>query len=421
MTVRPSAGPPVRRLASRSRLGVIFLTVFIDLVGFGLIIPILPYFAQRLGVAGLGFGALIGAFSLMQFVATVALGRLSDRFGRRPILLAAIAIGTAGYLTFAAAHAYWLLLLARMVSGFAAGNLSVAQAYIADVTSPAERSRGMGLVGAAFGLGFIVGPALGGFAGHHGGPVAVGLVAASLCVANLISAYFLLPESLHADHRKVRRLLDAEHLVRGLSDPALRPAFLVFAILPLSFSGYMVAIPLYTERVFGWGERELGAMFTLVGFVAAVVQGYLFGKISRHVSDHHLAVAGTIGMAVPIAVMPFTQHAGVVYAWVFVLAFGNSLAAPALTGLISTLAGPTEQGAMLGAAQSLSALGRFTGPFVFGGLYDWWGPAPAFLASAAVMGLGALVATRLPSKAEAIAIAGAAGTMQAANGAHDEQ
>jgi DHA1 family tetracycline resistance protein-like MFS transporter len=381
---------------TRSRLGVIFLTVFIDLVGFGLIIPILPFYAQSMGVAGLGFGALIGAFSFAQFFATVVLGRLSDRVGRRPVILASILLGAVGYTAFAFAHVYWLLLLARLVAGFAAGNLSVAQAYIADVTSPTERSRGMGLVGAAFGLGFIVGPALGGVAGHYGGPEAVGLLAAGLCLANFVSAFFILGESLQAEHRVSRRLLDIEHIKAGLRQPRMRPAFLVFAIVPFAFSGYMVALPLFADATFGWGEKELGLFFTVIGAVAAFVQGYFFGKLSRRVSDRRLAMTGVFGMALAIAAMPLVRHGPMLYVWAFVLAFANSIGAPALTGIISSLAGTTEQGAMLGAAQSLSALGRFSGPFLFGEIYDRIGTAEAFFTAAAFMGIAWVFAIRIP-------------------------
>ena len=189
---------------ARSRLSVIFFTILIDLIGFGIIIPILPYYAQRLGAGGFGLGALLGVYSLMQFVATAVLGRTSDRVGRRPILLATMLCNAAGYLLFAAAHSYALLFLARVVSGFAGGNISAAQAYVADITTRSERSRGMGVIGAAFGLGFIIGPAVGGLSAHYLGPAAPGLVAAGLSLLNFVSAYLILPESLRAEHRSER-------------------------------------------------------------------------------------------------------------------------------------------------------------------------------------------------------------------------
>src|SRR5436309_14051507 len=188
------------------RFAVIFVTVLIDLIGFGIVLPILPCYAQRFGAAGLGYGAMIGVYSLMQFVATALLGKLSDRIGRRPVLLTTMLVNAVGYTLFAFAGSYWVLFLARVVSGFAGGNISAAQAYMADITSPAERSRGMGIIGAAFGLGFIIGPAIGGLSAHYLGPAAPGLVAAGLSLANFVSAYVVLPESLQAEHRTEREL-----------------------------------------------------------------------------------------------------------------------------------------------------------------------------------------------------------------------
>jgi len=380
---------------SRAHLGVIFLTVFIDLVGFGLVIPVLPFYAEQFGASGLGFGALVGVYSLMQFVSTVVLGGLSDRIGRRPVLLFSIAVGAAGYMIFGLAGSYAWLFVARAIAGFAGGNLSVAQAYIADVTAPSERSRGMGLVGAAFGLGFIVGPGIGALAAHYGGLHAVGFVAAGLCAVNLVSAYFVLHESLQHEHRAARPLVDTTHLRRGLTQSRFRAAFLVFGVIPFAFSGYVVALPLFAERAFGWGSDQLGVLFTLIGVIAATVQGYLFGKIQRRTGDRPLIAWGTLAMAVGIGAIPLAHQAWQIYPWLVVLAFGNSIAAPALTGSISRLAGAAEQGAMMGAAQALTALGRFSGPLLFGRIFDALGPGPAFLSAGAVMVVGWSIARRI--------------------------
>ena len=391
--------------SARSPLPVIFLTVFIDLVGFGIVMPILPYYAQRFGAHGLGFGLVVSAFSLMQFLATAFLGRFSDRVGRRPVLLTTMLINTVGYVLFAFAGSYPLLLLSRIICGFAGGNISVAQAYIADVTSPAERSRGMGTIGAAFGLGFIVGPALGGLAHHYAGPAAPGLLAAGLSVANFALAWEILRESLAHEHRTHRELLDFGHIGEAFARPTLRPLMIVWGLVPLAFSGYTVALPLYAGTRFGWREQELGWFFAAVGITAAVVQGYLFGKLVRRTGERRLAQIGAFGMALSIGVVPFLGTTVGLYAWTFALAFSNSIAAPALTGLVSVYAGPAEQGSILGAAQAVSALGRMTGPTVLGSVYDATSATPAFLAAAAVMVVGGLFTLLLPATSPGAATA----------------
>ncbi len=375
----------------RSQLLVVLLTVFIDLVGFGIVLPILPFYALRFGAAGIGFGAVVSAFSLMQFLGTAFLGRLSDRVGRRPILLTTMIINVAGYVLFAFAGSYLALLVSRVVCGFAAGNISVAQAYIADVTEPAERSRGMGALGAAFGLGFIVGPALGGLAHHYGGPAAPGLVAATLSLANFGSAYRILSESLAPEHRTHRELWDFGHLREAFARIELRPLMVLWGMIPFAFAGYTVLLPLHAKATFGWQERDLGYFFAVVGLTAAVVQGYIFGKLVRRVGERALVRVGTAGMAMSIAVVPFLGTPAALYAWTIVLAFSNSITAPAVTGLVSVYAGAAEQGSILGAAQSMSALGRLSGPAVFGVLYDVTSAGPSFVGAGGVMAAAALI------------------------------
>jgi MFS family permease len=285
---------------SRSRLGVIFFTVLVDLIGFGIVLPILPMYAQRFGAQGIGYGALVFVFSAMQFLATALLGRLSDRIGRRPILLTTMVFNAAGYVLFALAPSYAVLFVARVISGFASGNISAAQAYVADITSPAERARGMGTIGAAFGIGFVVGPMIGGLADHYGGHLAPGLIAAGLSVANFFSASAILRESLAPEHRTTRPVFDFGHMGEALGRRQLRPLMLVWLIAPFAFAGYTVALPLHVTRAFGWGAKELGWLFVVIGAIAAVVQGFLFGKLERRTGARVLLITGLFGMALSI-------------------------------------------------------------------------------------------------------------------------
>jgi len=382
--------------ATRSRLGVIFLTVLIDLIGFGIIMPILPMYAQRFGAQGIGYGALVFVFSAMQFLATALLGRLSDRIGRRPILLTTMLFNAAGYVLFAFAPSYAVLFLARVISGFASGNISAAQAYVADITPPAERARGMGTIGAAFGIGFVLGPMIGGLADHYLGHVAPGLIAAGLSLINFLSASAILRESLATEHRTARPLLDFGHMGAALGRERLRPLMLVWLIAPFAFAGYTVALPLHATAALGWGAKELGWLFVVIGTIAAAVQGFLFGRIERRTGARALLVVGLFGMAVSIAAVPYAATSLQLYAWTVPLAFANSLFAPAASGLVSIYADPTEQGTILGAAQAFAALGRSLGPLAAGWAYDGFGQRTAFLLAGAVMLVAGVSSMQLP-------------------------
>jgi MFS transporter, DHA1 family, tetracycline resistance protein len=381
---------------TRSRFAILFFTILIDLIGFGIIIPILPYYAQRFGASGLGYGALIGVYSGMQFLATAILGRLSDRVGRRPILLTTMVLNAAGYLLFAAAHSYVVLLVARVVSGFAGGNISAAQAYMADITTPAERSRGMGIVGAAFGIGFVIGPMLGGLSHHYIGPAAPPLIAAALSLANFVSAFLILPESLAPEHRAARPMFDFSHLLDALRHPKLAPLMWAWAVAPFAFAGYSVALPLWTATVFGWGAQQLGWLFTAIGATAAIVQGWAFGRLAARAGDRRLIIAGGFGMALAIAVVPALPNVALLYVFTVVLAFSNSIFVPAATGMVSIFADPTEQGTVLGAAQALSALGRLLGPLFLGWLFDAVSPVAAFVTAGVIMAIAATATIKLP-------------------------
>jgi MFS transporter, DHA1 family, tetracycline resistance protein len=387
--------------AARSRLAVIFLTVFIDIVGFGIVIPILPYYAEHFGAKGLEFGALLGVYSLMQFFANTLLGRWSDRVGRRPILLATMLLNAAGYVLFAFAGSYWALFLSRVVGGFAGGNISAAQAYVADITTPVERSRGMGLLGAAFGLGFVLGPGIGGISAHYLGAAAPGVVAAGLSLVNFGSAWVILRESLQPEHRTPRRGIGFGAIVRGLADRRLRPLMLVWGIFPFAFAGYTTALPLHAAAELGWREGDLGLFFVVFGLTGAFVQGLVFGRLAQRFGERPLVVVGTAGVAFAIGLVPFTHSSLALYAWTVPLAFSQGLVSPAATGLVSVYADPSEQGVTLGAAQAFGAIGRMLGPEVIGKAYDTWGARAAFLVAGGVMALAWLATLEMEKETRA--------------------
>src|SRR5256712_5830126 len=372
--------------AGRSRVAVIFFTVLIDLIGFGIVIPILPGYAVRFGAHGFEFGALVGLYSLMQFFASGLFGRLSERIGRRPVLLSTMLLNTGGYLLFAFAGSYWALFASRVIGGFAGGNISAAQAYVADSTSAADRSRGMGILGAAFGLGFVIGPAIGGAAAGVGS-AAPGLVAAGLSLLNFVLAWAILPESLHPDHRTERRGLGFDAIARGLADRRLRPLMLVWGIFPFAFAGYTAALPYHAAAELGWRQSDLALFFIVFGITGALTQGLVFRGLAPRVGERWLVILGTAGVAVAIGAVPFAHTSLVLYAATVALALCQGVVSPAASGLVSVYASANEQGSTLRAAQALGALGRTLGPEAIGGAYDAAGARAAFLAAAGGMAL----------------------------------
>jgi len=220
-------------------------------------------------------------------------------------------------------------------------------------------------------------------------------VAAALSLVNFVSAFFILPESLRVEHRTARALWDLSHIGDAIRDPQLGPLMAAWGIAPFAFAGYSVALPLWAGARFGWQEQQLAWLFTAIGATAALVQGYLFGKLARRVGDRTLLIAGGFGMAAGIAVIPALHTTLALYGWTVELAFANSVFGPAASGLVSLFADPTEQGAVLGAAQGLSALGRLLGPIAVGSIYDLSRVA-AFLGAGAVMTLGGAATLRVP-------------------------
>lgn len=391
-------------------LGSIFFTVFLDLLGFGLVLPFLAEEARDVFHASAFTGTLLAAvYSLMQFVFVPVWGRLSDRVGRRPIILwsvAATAIGMVGLgtaLAFGAGLAW--LFVARMFSGIATANLGTASAYIADVTKPEDRARGMGMIGMAFGLGFILGPGIGGaladvtINGRHG-PLAC-YVAAGLSVINLTWAYFGLGESLPKENRSTKKRslspFDLTAAKATFAIPGVGVAILVNFLIVTSFTNLDQTFRYFNKDLFGMTPLETGLLLAMIGVVAAVVQGGLIRPLAKRFSEAQLIRAGVLLQAIAFAGLALSPAYGRVALRVFscVLALGNGLTQPSVSAFISKRADPQSQGATLGTNQAVASLARMFGPACGGYLYGALGERSPYIAASVGMVIALIAALSL--------------------------
>jgi DHA1 family tetracycline resistance protein-like MFS transporter len=354
----------------RSPLIVIFTTVFIDLVGFGIVIPVLPFYAEgtAFNATPRTVGLLFASYSIMQLIFSPILGGLSDKHGRRPVLLLSI-IGTGiGFMILGLATTVWMLFIGRILDGITGGNISTAQAYIADVTTEENRAKGMGLIGAAFGLGFIFGPAIGGILSHWGIHVPF-FFAAALCFANAMLLFFTLPETVTADHPAKHSAAGGRslgHIVASLKQPKLAFVLVIYFLFIVAFSIMTTSFSLYTMFRFGYDAQHTGYLFAYVGLIAVIIQGGLIGRLVKRFGEIPLVIFGALCFAISLFAVPFVGPAagglGALLLGGGVFSMGNSLATPALTSLASKSAGPAQQGIVLGVTQSTASLARAVGP-----------------------------------------------------------
>ncbi len=356
---------------------IIFVTIFIDLIGFGMVIPILPFYAssELFRATPLEIGMLFSIYSWMQFFFSPILGRLSDKYGRRPILFISLLGSAVGYFVIGFASTLFMVFLGRIIGGVTGGNISTAQAYIADVTTKENRAKGMGLFGAAFGLGFILGPAIAGILSKYGIHVPF-YFAAVLSFANAIALYFVLPESLKPGMRadQASRKGKIAELFESLAEPRFRMVALIYFLLITAFSIMTYAFVLFTAFTFNYTAEENGYLFAYVGFIAIIMQGAVFGIAAKKFGEARLAVFGCLVLTVSLFSMPFSGPAFGGLAVLLVistfLSFGNAFASPALTSLASKNAGEHEQGRVMGVMQSGASLARAIGPTIGGVLLN---------------------------------------------------
>ena len=367
-----------------SPLLIIFITVFIDLLGFGIIIPLLPFYAEHFGASAVMVGLLSSSFSLAQFLFAPFWGRLSDRVGRRPVILIGLLGSALSYAFFALATSLPMLFLARSLAGVAGANIPTAQAFIADTTTAETRARGMGLIGAAFGLGFIFGPAIGGFLSHWG-YAAPAWFAAALSLANFVAAVFLLPESRPPHARDTSRPGRIEGIRRAVAQPNLPMVLLVYFLVVAAFASFEATFALYSERRFGFTPATIGYMFAWIGVVLATVQGVLVGRVVKRVGEKRLVPLAIFAIALALGFVPVAGTVPLLAAVAGLLAMGMGFNSPSMLSAISQLADARDQGSTLGVSQSLGSLARIIGPLWGGWVFDQFGVQFPFFTSAAVM------------------------------------
>ncbi len=353
-------------------LVVLFFTIFMDLMGFGLIIPILPIYAKELGATDAMVGLLGTSFSIMQFIFASFWGGLSDRYGRRPIILISIAIMTLAYVLFANATVLWLLFATRMLKGFGAANLSVAQAYISDVVPKEERTKAFGIIGAAFGLGFIFGPSIGGLINEYHGVSGVGYFAAGLSLINLVLAYFFLGETLQERAKPIALFPNPfKDIIRFRSSSEISSLFTINFVYVLGFSMMQITSTLLWSEHFGLSELHIGYTFAYIGFLAVVIQGGLIGYFNTWFGERNLLFFGTLLVAIGLFSMPFvpTDRFYLELVSMTLLSFGNALLTPTVSSLLTAYAPEDAQGKVLGTNQSVGSLARVLGPAIGGAVY----------------------------------------------------
>jgi DHA1 family tetracycline resistance protein-like MFS transporter len=363
-------------------LAFIFLTVFVDMVGYGLVIPLLPFYAREYAAGAALVGLLGSLYAATQFVGGPFLGGLSDRTGRRPVLVVCLLGASLAYFLLGLAETLFLLFAAIVLAGAAGGTQATAQAYIADSTSPEHRARGLGLIGAAFGLGLMAGPALGGLLSLYS-LHAPAFAAAALALANAAFGFLVLPESLAPGLRTptpLRRLAPLSQLRGVLGIGGIRWFLLAVFLLNLSFAGLLTNFPLFSNARFGWDAPTNAFFFAFVGVCAVLTQGLLIGRLQPRFGEERLLIGGLSVMAVGLGLVAVVPFGPLLYPVVGTLAVGVGLAIPALTALISRRVSGREQGRVMGGLQALISVTLIVGPVVAGLAFDRLGvPAPYWI------------------------------------------
>jgi MFS transporter, DHA1 family, tetracycline resistance protein len=373
----------------KSPLLLIFLVIFFDLLAFGIVIPILPYYSKTFGATAFTLGWLMASYSIAQFIFAPIWGSLSDRFGRRPILLFTILGSALAMVATGFAQELWILFAARIVAGMFAANISTATAYITDITPPDQRAKGMGIVGAGYGLGFIFGPALGGILSVHGYALPI-LVAAGLGFFNLVFAFFFLDEPLKKNQfEKKFQLLG---ISSALAQSSTAIPIGLFFLSTLAFTQLEVVFGLFVLEKFHFGPRDAGWLLAGMGIVSAFLQGGMIGRLAKKYGEKNLLIAGFFFFSISLIASSISSTVGYFTVCLLGIAIGSGLVNPSLSSLASKAAPESQRGLIMGMYQSAGSFARIVGPPVAGYIFDHWNPSSPLLISGILMGLGFIAA-----------------------------
>jgi DHA1 family tetracycline resistance protein-like MFS transporter len=361
---------------------VIFLTIFVNLIGFGIIIPLLPFYAETFGASPLVVGLLFASFSICQLVAAPLLGELSDRYGRRPVLIGSLLGTVVSFVMLAVAHSVTMLFLARIVDGLSGGNISTARAYVADVTEPKDRSRAYGLIGAAFGLGFIFGPALSGVLARVNITAPIWAAAFLTLMASAV-AWFWLPETVHRAQASSGPLL--RNLPGLLRRPHLGRVLVIDFMYWFAFAMFQTTFALFTAQRFSFDASETGYCFAAFGVLGAIVQGGMIRPIVRRLGDKPTFIVGLACSIAGLSAAALTHSVTMFVASLVPLAFGIGFGHPTVSSIVSKTARGDEQGRVQGAASAVESLGRTVGPVWGSAALQRFGEATPFLSAAAFL------------------------------------
>lgn len=406
---------------TRSPLFLMALTIFIDFAGFGIILPLLPFWAQRFGAGPVGVGLVLTIYALAQFLFTPLLGTLSDRYGRRPIILAALLIEALSLALSALAGSLLFLLMARFIGGLGASNIGSAQAVVADVTPAEGRARGMGLIGAAIGLGFVVGPALGGILAPLGTAVPF-WVAMLVALANALLVLRFLPETRWSGTTRAPASPAPPGtwvLLAGWRQALRHPVVARLVAVNLLFTGAFTAMEtvfvLFTQHTLGWTAMQNGYIFTYIGVLIVLMQGGLVGQLARRWGERRLLLAGLGALATGFAFLPWSAHLPLLLIALGIVSIGDGAVTPMVSALLSFASPPEARGETLGLAQAVAALARVIGPLAAGSAFAVGGPGAPFLAASALVLLAALIAWPAHSSKQKICLAHATPAVQSAS------